>query len=153
MEEELQLKINESSAFSYIPQKAQQYFYSPALQHKSFTLEKIQEIFPLLKEHNCWDQILSFFIFYRELDLLTEPKLHQLLSLYEPFLSTNTVWTQFLTRIKIDGIALCAINYREFYQIYCDSYLKSIHPYNWDNLIYDIGMKTKQVLSSSSYKK
>jgi hypothetical protein len=142
----------ETTAFLYIPANAKRHLRSPNLRTINFTLKNIPEICHTLGQTHLWDQILVLSIIHIDLHLLTTTEYYNIIKQY-PCRNVhveNTVWTQFLDKIK-NGLLSARINYSGFYDIIKYSRLSEIPEPEWTVIMTDIMTKAEQVLSENKH--
>ena len=142
----------ETTAFLYLPANAKRHLRSPNLKLIDFTLKNIPEICHTLGHTALWDQILMFSIIHIDLHLLTPTEYYNILKQYpcRNIRVENTVWTQFLDKIKI-GLLSAKINYSDFYDIVKYSKISEIPEPEWTVILTDIMTKAEQVLLKNKH--
>jgi hypothetical protein len=93
-----------------------------------------------------------FSIIHIDLHLLTPTEYYNILKQYpcRNIRVENTVWTQFLDKIKI-GLLSAKINYSDFYDIVKYSKISEIPEPEWTVILTDIMTKAEQVLLKNKH--
>ena len=137
--------LTETDSFIYYPSRAQLFMSNKALQDIEIKYEKVYEVCNIMGFSNIQDQILAFGIFHLKLQLLTTKELYNIIKQYKSLNQspTNTGWTRFLTRIK-KGTMVSKITYQDLNDAVDFSDLVEIPPYDWDDIIEDIVLKSRK---------